>query len=75
MPGGIGPPRAAAKGRYAAVAVQGGGTSGGLYPPLRDGCGGNRRAHAVRPYGRRGTKPTGPYKRGRGAAPPGEYTQ
>ena len=75
MPGGIGPPRAAAKGRYAAVAVQGGGTSGGLYPPLRDDCGGNRRAHTVRPYGKRDTKPMGLYKRGEGAASLGEYTQ
>ena len=65
MPGGIGPPRAAAKGRYAAVAVQGGGTSGGLYPPLRGDCGGNRRAHTVRPYERRGTKPMGRTKGGR----------
>ena len=76
MPGEIGPPRAAAKGRYAAAAVQGGGTSGELYPPLWDGCGGNRRAHTVRPYGRRGTKPMGTVQKvGRGAAPPGEYTQ
>ena len=75
MPGEIGPPRAAAKGRYAAEAVQGGGTSGGSYPPLRGDCGGNRRAHTVRPYEKRGTKPTGPYKRGEGAASPGEYTQ
>ena len=66
MPGEIGPPRAAARGRYAAAAVQGGGTSGGSYPPLRDDCGGNRRAHTVRPYGKRDTKPMGLYKRGEG---------